>query len=667
MKKISKVVLAVIFSMTITNINAEEMPKIEKKEIIVDKKENSVPAPKTEKVMFKKVYQNVQYIDEYNWLRDKKNPKVIEHLKEENNYTEKIMEPSKNTQDKLYKEMLGIIKEDDASVPEKNGDYYYYSKTQKGKQYPLHYRKFKSLTAKEEIILDENKLAGKSKYFSLAEYEVSKDGRYLAYAIDLDGSETYTINIIDLKTGLLLKDQIKGTSGSIEWSNNNKFIFYTTVDSAKRPFKLFRHEMTKDTKKDVLIHHEKDDSFYLSISKSKTNKYIFINLGSQVTSEVRYLDADKVTDPPKIFAPRQKNIEYSIEHSGDKFVIMTNEDSPNNKIMVTPVIDTKKASWFEIVPHWPGLKIDTFDVFKDFLVLQERENAYKKILIVDMKTYASKYLKFDEPAYDVNIDSVPEYNTLGLRFRYESLTTPNTLFEYDLKSGARKTLKVRSVLGDYDPKNYVSERVYVKSKDDAIVPVSLVYKKGLVKDGTAPLMLYAYGSYGSTEDPNFSSSRISLLDRGFVYAIAHIRGGGDMGREWYDNGKLLKKKNTFEDFINCAEFLIKEKYTSKEKLAISGGSAGGLLMGAVTNMRPDLFKSVVAHVPFVDVINTMMDPSLPLTVIEYDEWGNPNKPEFFDYMKSYSPYDNVTAKEYPNMLVTAGLNDPRVGYWEPAK
>lgn len=671
MKNLSKIFLSLVFATISFSVRAELSnnnveTKVENKEKMnVEKNNNIVPIAK--KIPNKKLYHGQEYLDDYAWLREKSNPDVISYLKAENNYTEKMMSSTKALQSKLYKEMLSKIKEDDSTVPEKDGDFYYYSKSEKGKQYPIYCRKFKNLKSKEEILLDGNKLAGKSAYFSIGDFEVSKDGKKLAYAIDLSGSENYTIHFKDLKTGKVLKDKITNTSGSIEWSNDNKYVFYTIVDKAQRPFKALKHLLGTDNKKDTLVYNEKDESYYLSISKSKSDEYIFLNSASQITTEVRYINANKPTEQPKIIAPREKGVEYYAEHLRDNFVIMSNEKAPNYKVLLAPINSKNKSEWYEIVPHGAGLKIDNMEVFKDYLVLQERENAYKKLLVIDLNTYESKYIKFDEPAYDVQIDSGEEYNSTKLRFNYESFTTPDSTFDYDLKTGKKTTLKIRKVLGKYNAKNYQSERIYAKAKDGTLIPISLVYKKGTPKDGTEPLMLSAYGSYGLNEDPNFSSSRLSLLDRGFVYAIAHIRGGGDMGREWYDNGKFLNKKNTFNDFISCAEHLVNEKYTSKEKLAISGGSAGGLLMGAVTNARPDLFKSVIADVPFVDVINTMMDPSLPLTVIEYDEWGNPNNKKFFDYMKSYSPYDNVEAKEYPNMLITAGLNDPRVSYWEPAK
>lgn len=614
-----------------------------------------------------KNYTGDVYNDNYFWLRDKTNPEVINYLKEENNYTDIKMKHTENLQDKLYKEMVGRIKEEDSSVPEKRDSYYYYYRTEPGKQYRIYCRKRLFLTANEEIILDANELAKGLDYFELGALRISPNHRYLAYEADTNGSENYTLYIKDLNTGALLPEKIPETYTYIEWSNDNEYLFYTVIDSTNRPFKALRHKIGTDPKNDSVVYNEPDEAYYLSLSKTKDKYYILFNSSSQITSETRYLYAVKPLNNPKIFANRKYGVEYSVDHSENKFFILTNEDAPNFKIMVAPEINPERKNWKEIIPQWDNVKLDEIQLFRKFMVIAERENAIKKILVINMDNLDMNFIDFKEPVFNIQLERNPDYNSNILRFSYESFTTPLSVYDYNMMTRNRELMKQKEVLGGFDSNKYTSERVYAPSHDGVMVPVSLVYKKDMLKNGNNPLFLYAYGSYGVNSDIDFDSSRFSLIDRGFIFAIAHIRGGGDLGRKWYDDGKFLKKINTFKDFIASGEYLIKEKYTSKEKLVISGGSAGGLLMGAVTNMRPDLFKAVIAEVPFVDVINTMMDPSLPLTVIEYDEWGNPNIKEYYDYMKSYSPYDNVQAEEYPNMLVTGGLNDPRVGFWEPAK
>ena len=635
------------------------------KEVVAIKPE--IKAPVARVVPSAVIYGTENYIDNYAWLKNKADPEVINYLQAENKYTEEKTKESEVFQKKLYDEMVTRIKETDVSAPYKLGNYYYYTKTEAGKQYKIYCRKYYNISGPEEIILDPNALAGEAKYFDVGAFEVSPNGKYLAYSIDNNGSEAYTTYVKDMELNQVLNDQIPNTSSSLKWANDNQTFFYTTLDNAKRPFQVYRHRLTADPKEDSLIYHERDESYYLGVSKSKNSSYIFINSSSQITSEVRYIDANKPFSLVNIVIPRKNGVEYYVENRDKNFYILTNDNAQNFKLVIAPVTEPSERSWREIIPHWDAVKIDSFEVFRDFLVVAERENAQKKLLVVNMRNFDIKYIDVPEPVYDVNLTDNHDYNSDYVRFNYESLTTPESVYDYNMQVGIKDVVKQKDVLGGYNPANYESERVYAKAADGAMIPISLVRKKGTPKDGKSPLYLYAYGSYGMSMDPYFDSSRLSLLDRGFTYAIAHIRGGGDMGRKWYEEGKFLKKKNTFNDFISSAEYLINEKYTSKDKLVISGGSAGGLLMGAVTNMRPDLFKTVVADVPFVDVINTMMDPTLPLTVIEYDEWGNPNKKEYYDYMKSYSPYDNVAAKAYPNMLVTGGLNDPRVGYWEPAK
>lgn len=635
------------------------------KEAEVQKQELKAPVARV--IPSTKVYGTDTYVDNYAWLRNKNDPAVISYLEEENKYTEEKMKTTKDFQNTLFNEMVSRIKENDDSVPVKMGNYYYYTRTEAGKQYKIYCRKYYSLNAAEEIILDPNVLAGDAKYFDVGAFEVSPNNKYLAYSIDKDGSESYTLYIKNMETNQLLTEEIPNTSTTVKWANDNQTLFYVTLDNAKRPFQAYRHRLTSDYKTDPMVYHERDESYYLTLSKSRNQSYIFLNSGSQITTEVRYLDANKPTSMVNVVIPRKYGVEYYVENRDKNFYILTNDNAVNFKLVIAPINDPSQRNWREIIPQWDTVKIDSFDVFRDFIVVNERENATKKILVINMRTFDLKHIDMPEPVYDVNLEQNPDYNANTLRFNYQSLTTPMSVYEYDMNNNIRTLLKQREVLGGYDSTKYETERVYATAADGTMIPISLVRKKDTPKDGSSPLYLYAYGSYGISMDPYFDSSRISLLDRGVTFAIAHIRGGGDLGRKWYEDGKFLNKKNTFNDFITAAEYLVNQKYTSKDKLIASGGSAGGLLMGAVTNMRPDLFKAVVADVPFVDVINTMMDPTLPLTVIEYDEWGDPNKKEYYDYMKSYSPYDNIMPKAYPNMLVTAGLNDPRVGYWEPAK
>ncbi|MCK4428092.1 MAG: S9 family peptidase [candidate division Zixibacteria bacterium] len=629
--------------------------------------EQDVPPP-VAKVIFKAdtLHGDVR-IDNYFWLREKSNPEVIKYLEVENEYTEVMMKHTKKFQERLYEELLGRIKETDLSVPEKIDDYYYYSRTEEGKQYPIYCRKKGSLDAKEEILLDQNALAKGHDYFGIGAFKISPDHQLLAYSVDTTGSETYTLYVKDLNTGELLKDEIQNTYYSVEWANDNKTILYTTLDEAKRPYKLYRHILGTVQKEDKMVYHESDEAFYLSISKTRNKEYLIMTLGSITTTEVRYLKADLPKDNFKVIHPRQHGMEYYVAHHGDKFYIMTNDGAKNFKLMEVSVTDPSKKNWKEVIPHRDSVKIDGMDVFRNHLVVYERERGLKKLRISDLINNQVHYVDFPEPVYTFWRNRNPDFNTNVLRFTYTSLVTPKSVFDYNMDAKTRELKKQYEVLGGYDPSGYQSERIFAKASDGTMVPLSLVYRKGMVKNGNNPLFLYGYGSYGISREPTFSSNRLSLLDRGFIYAIAHVRGGGEMGRYWYDEGKLLKKKNTFTDFIACAEHLIAETYTSRDKLAIYGGSAGGLLVGAVTNMRPDLFKIVIADVPFVDALNTMLDPSIPLTVIEYEEWGNPDEREYYDYIKSYSPYDNVEAKDYPHMLITAGLNDPRVQYWEPAK
>jgi oligopeptidase B len=608
-----------------------------------------------------------EMVDDYYWLRERDNPQVIDYLKAENAYTDAVMKHTEDLQEKLYQEMLSRIKETDMSVPVRWGEYYYYSRTEEGKQYQINCRKKGSLDAEEETLLDVNQLAQGKDYMYVGGYKPSPDHNLLAYAYDSTGNERYVLRVKDLRTGKLLPDVVDSISPSFEWANDNRTLLYTVTDEAWRPYKLFRHNLGDDSENDALVYHEKDDAFFLDIAKSKSTDYLFIELESQTTSEVYYLRADSPTGEFELIHPRQQEMEYSVYHRADRFYIVTNDEAKNFKLMRAPISDPSKSNWEEVIPHRDSVKLDRIEIFGDFMVLYERENGLRQIRIRDFGTEEVHRIEFPEPVYTCWGEWNPEYNSRLLRFAYMSFITPESVYDYNMETKERELKKRKEVLGGYDPDLYQSERVFATAGDGTRIPISMVYRKGTPKDGTSPLYLYGYGAYGISMDPYFSSNRFSLIDRGFIYAIAHVRGGGEMGRYWYDDGKLLNKKNTFTDFISAAEHLIEQKYTSTERLVIDGGSAGGLLIGAVVNMRPDLFGVVIADVPFVDLMNTMLDESIPLTVIEYEEWGNPNHKEYFDYMLSYSPYDNVQAKDYPDMLILAGLNDTRVQYWEPAK
>jgi len=606
--------------------------------------------------------------DEYFWMRERGSKEILDYLNAENAYTDHVMSDTVPLQDELYHELVSRIKETDLSVPVRRGDYYYYSRTEKGKQYPIYCRKFKSAEAPETVMLDMNELAGGSEYFSFGVIAVSPDHRYVAYSSDTAGAEVYTLYIKDMQTGKLLPEVITNTATSAEWAEDNRTIFYVTLDEAKRPYKLYRHTLGETASKDVEVYHEKDEGFFLSIDKTRDRKYLILDLSSKTTSEEHFLDALKPAGQFSVIEPRRELHEYSVEHHAERFFILTNDSAKNFRLMETPDTAPARVNWKEVIPHRKDVKLDHIDVFQDHLVIFERSKGLNLIQICVLSTGLNHYLEFPEPVYTAWGGSNPEFDSTTLRFGYSSLVTPSSVYDYDMNTRTRELRKQQEVLGGYDPAQYLSERVYAAAEDGTEVPVSMVYRKGLKRDGTNPCFLYGYGSYGISMDPGFSSNRLALVDRGFIFAIAHIRGGGDLGRPWYEDGKLLKKKNTFTDFIACAEYLIKEKYTAPSNIVISGGSAGGLLMGAVLNQRPDLFNGVIMHVPFVDVLNTMLDKNLPLTVTEYDEWGNPEDEEkFFSYIASYSPYDNLKEASYPNVLVTGGLNDPRVQYWEPAK
>jgi oligopeptidase B len=597
-------------------------------------------------------------IDNYFWLRDRQDPDTIAYLEAENRYTKEKLQHTEALQAKLYAEMLGRIQQTDLSVPVKRDDYFYYTRTEEGKQYAIHCRN--KGTGPEEILLDCNILAEGHKYFRLGAFLASPNHRLLAYSVDFAGDEKYTVRVKNLDTGDLLADEIPNTSSTLEWAADNATFFYTTLDDALRPYKVFRHAL--GVKEDALVYHEPDERFTVDLSSTRSRAYIFVNINSSLTSEIRYLRKDQPTGDFRILLPRVYETEYDATHRGDSFFIRTNDGAKGFRVVEAPVVDPSKANWKEIIPGRDGITVESVTAFAGYLVTEERHRGLTQIFIRDAHTGAQHSIEFPEPVYTADLGANAEFNTKLLRFHYTSLVTPASIYDYNMETRERELKKQQQVLGGYDPRQYQSERIYAGE-----VPISLVYKKGFARDGSARMLLYGYGSYGISIDPSFSSDRLSLLDRGFVYAIAHIRGGMDLGKPWHEAGRLLQKKNTFTDFIAAAEKLIAEKYTSPSKLAIMGRSAGGLLMGAVANFRPDLFAAVVAGVPFVDSLNTALDASLPLTVGEYEEFGDPSKPGFYEYMKSYAPYENVKAQPYPAMLVTAGLNDPRVSYWEPAK
>lgn len=606
-------------------------------------------------------------VDNYFWMRDLDNPQVLAYLNAENAYTEAIMQPTQELQADLYAEMLGRIQETDLSVPVRKDDYYYYSRTESGQAYAIHCRKYGSLDAPEEVLLDENQLASGEDFFSLGIFEVSPNHDILAYAIDTNGAERYTLYFLDLKTGKLFPETIEDVYYSFAWANDNRTVFYTKIDDANRPFQLYSHVVNTPTDTDKLIYHEPDDSYFLSVGKTRSDAYIVMELGSQITSEVYVLDANQPQGKFQLIQPRIHGIEYDIDHHGDYFYIVTNEEAINFKLMKTPTNATSKENWQTVIPHREDIMLSGISLFANHLVIYERINGLPTARIHNLTNHTEQAITFPEPAYGFFEGANPEFNTNILRFTYTSLITPPSVFDYNMDTNQRTLKKATEVLGGYDPHQYISQRLMATAQDGTKIPISIVYKKSVTPNGQNPLFLTGYGSYGYPYPVTFSSNLLSLLDRGIVYAIAHVRGGGEMGRKWYEDGKFLRKKNTFTDFISCAEYLIQENWTQADKLAISGGSAGGLLMGAVINMRPDLFKVVVAAVPFVDVVTTILDTSLPLSAIEWEEWGNPNDPAYYEYIKSYSPYDNVTAQAYPHLLITAGLNDPRVKYWEPAK
>jgi oligopeptidase B len=609
-------------------------------------------------------------IDNYFWLKERENPEVIAYLNAENKYCDDVLAPVKQREEALFNELKARVKENDESVPYKDGGYYYYNKYQQGKDYAINYRKKGNMQAAEELLMDENERASGHSYYDLGSLEVSPNDQLLAYSEDTVSRRLYTIRFRNLETGSEYEEVLQNTTGEVVWANDNKTLFYVHKDTETlQERKVFRHLLGTPQSKDVLVYEEKDEEFSLSITKTKSKKYIEIFANSTLSTEVLLLDADKPEGAFKPFLPREEDHEYSLTHDGNTFLVVTNWQAQNFRLMTTTEPFNKtKNNWKERIAHRKDVLLEGVDVFKNYMVVEERKEGLLQMRFINRISNEEHYLNFGEPTYAAFTSYNPEYDTDIIRYRYTSLTTPVSTYDYNMVTREKQLLKEQAIMGGaFDKTNYISERVYATAADGVKIPISLVYRKGLKKDGSAPLYQYAYGSYGASMDAYFSASRLSLLDRGFVFAICHIRGGQEMGRQWYEDGKLLKKKNTFTDFIACSEFLINEKYTSSKSLVASGGSAGGLLMGAISNMRPDLYKVIVADVPFVDVITTMMDSSIPLTTYEYDEWGNPNEKKYYDYMLSYSPYDQVKKQAYPNMLVTSGLHDSQVQYWEPAK
>ena len=607
-------------------------------------------------------------IDNYYWLNQRENPEVIAYLKAENSYKEAVMAHTKELQENLFQEIVGRIKKTDMSVPSKDQGYFRYTRYEGEGEYPIYCRKKGSLDAVEEIVLNVNDMAKGHDYYSVSGYSTSPNNNLIAYGVDTVSRRLYTLYFMDLTTRQFLDEQIPNTSGRAAWANDNKTVFYMLKDTITlRSYKVMKHVIGTPVTEDQEIYVEDDETFGTSVYKTKSKKYMIISSTQTLSSEYRFLDADNPDGQFQIIQAREKDLEYDVDHFQDKFYIKTNWNAKNFKLMETPVDKTTKENWKEVIPHRDDVYLQGIEIFKEFLVVGERKDGLRQIRVIKWDDKSDYYLEFDEEAYTTYVSSNPDFDTNLLRFSYTSLTTPNSVYDLNMNTKDKKLLKQEEVMGDFDPGNYKTERHYATAQDGTKIPISLVYKAGLEKNGNNPLLLSGYGSYGSSRDPSFSSVRLSLLDRGFVYAIPHVRGGAEMGYYWYEQGKLFNKKNTFTDFIDCAEYLIEQKFTNPDKMFAMGGSAGGLLMGAVVNMRPDLWKGILAGVPWVDVITTMLDSSIPLTTSEYDEWGDPRQKDYYDYMLSYSPYDNVEAKDYPAMLVTTGYHDSQVQYFEPAK
>ena len=632
--------------------------------------QNDISAPKA-KIIPKTLKKHKESrIDNYFWLNDRENSEVIDYLNQENSYYESMTSHTQNLRDSLFEEMKGRIKEDDSSVPYFYNGYFYITRFETGQDYPIFARKKGSLSAEEEILFNCNEMAKGHAYFKLGGLSISPDNKFASFGVDIVGRRIYTIQIKNLETGEILADKIENVTGASVWANDNNTIFYVRQDQVTlRADKVFKHKLNTESENDVLVFDEIDDTFNVSISKEKSRKYIVIGSGSTLTTEYRILNSNNPDGEFTVFQPRVRGLEYSISHYEDSFYILTNKDKATNfKLMKTHEDKTGKKNWVDLIPHREDVLLEDIEIFKNYLVVEERSNGLNHIRIMPWNDEPDYYLPFGSETYNAYTTTNVDFDTDILRYSYQSLATPSSVIDFNMKTKTKEVLKEQEVLGGkFDKNNYIEERVWATARDGVKVPISMVYRKGLEKNGKNPLLLYAYGSNGITMDTYFSSTRLSLLDRGFIYAIAHIRGGEDLGRQWYEDGKLLKKKNTFTDFIDCSKFVIDQKYTSPEHLYAEGGSAGGLLMGVIVNEAPELYNGVIAQVPFVDVITTMLDDSIPLTTGEYDEWGNPNNKKYYDYMLSYSPYDNVKAQEYPNMYVSTGLHDSQVQYWEPAK
>ena len=623
---------------------------------------------------------NLELNDDYFWMRlsdaqkeaktpDDQTQDVLDYLNAENDYKESALAPTKDFQNELFDEIVGRIVKDDESVPVFYRGYWYYSRYEEGKEYAFNCRKKDSLENPEEVLLDGPKLAEGHSYFAIGGSSISPNNNIIVYGIDTVSRRQYTLRFKDLTTGVVFEDEIPETTGGAVWANDNKTIFYTKKDPVTlRSYRILKHILGTDLSEDVVVYEETDDTFNIGVGKSKSERFIMIGANSTLSSETRYIDADKPNSEWTVIQERQDNHEYGVSHYGDHFYIQTNAEAKNFKLVKTSIETPSREHWVDVIPHRDDVLFEGTEIFEDFLVIEERKEGLTNIRVKSWDDSEDYYLEFNDPAYMAYVGTNPEFKSTTLRFGYTSLTTPNTTYEHSFDDKSRTQLKQQKVLGgDFDPANYASERIMVEARDGAQVPVSIVYRKGVKMDGSNPLLLYAYGSYGYSMDPGFSSTRLSLLDRGFVYAMAHIRGGSEMGRNWYEDGKLFKKMNTFNDFIDCGKHLVANNYTSPDHLYAMGGSAGGLLMGAVMNLEPELFNGIVAAVPFVDVINTMLDESIPLTTGEFDEWGNPKNKAYFDYMMSYSPYDNISKLNYPHTLITTGYWDSQVQYWEPAK
>ena len=649
--------LYIIFAARFIKINAQTMPK-------------NIQPP------FAKIIQKnlenfgVDRIDNYYWLNDRENPEVIDYLTKENEYYHEMTAHTKDFQKELFEEMKGRIKEDDESVPYLYNGYYYITRFEKGKGYPIYSRKKGSLSAKEEIMFDCNELAKDQSYFQLGGLSISPDNKLAVFSTDTIGRRIFTIQVKSLESNIILEDKIEKVTGSAVWANDNHTIFYSSQDEVTlRSDKIFKHKLGSNQTDDVLVYFEEDDTYNVEIAKSKSRKYLAIESASTLTTEYRILNADNPDGKFKIFQKRIRGVEYSINHYKDSFYIMTNADKAENfKLMKTAETATSKKNWIEVVAHREDVLLEDIEIFANYLVVEERSNGLNRIRIMPWSGIGEYYLPFESETYTAYATTNVDFDTEILRYGFQSLATPSSIIDFNMRTKAKEVKKEQQVLGGkFDKNNYQEERAWATANDGTKIPISMVYRKELKKDGSNPLLQYAYGSYGHSMDATFSSTRLSLLDRGFIFAIAHIRGGEDLGRQWYEDGKLLNKKNTFTDFIDCSKFLIEQKYTSPEHLYAEGGSAGGLLMGVVVNLAPELYHGVIAQVPFVDVVTTMLDDSIPLTTGEYDEWGNPNNKKYFKYMLSYSPYDNVKKQQYPNMYVSTGLHDSQVQYWEPAK